>query len=50
MYDCEDLLFEKKGRVDMKIEWLLGSIYLNCECVHREENVLKGMYAKQSCL
>ena len=36
----------KIGRVDGKFEWLLGSIYLNCEGVRREENIKKAFIIK----
>ena len=46
MCDCEDIYFIKIWRVDEKFEWLLGSIYLNCEGVGREENVNKAFMIK----
>ena len=41
MCDCEDISFIKIGRMDGKFEWLLGSIYMNCEGIRREENEKK---------
>ena len=41
MCDYEYISFIKIGRVDRKFEWLLSSIYLNCEGIRREDNVLK---------
>ena len=38
MCDCEDISFIKIGRMDRKFEWLLGSIYINCNGIRREEN------------
>ena len=29
---------------DNKFEWLVGSVYMNCEGVRKEENILKLEY------
>ena len=42
-YFCEDV---KIGRSDHKFEWLVGSVYMNCDGVHKEENILKWEYIK----
>ena len=38
----DDVCFIKIGRLDSKYEWLLGSIYMNCEGVRKEENKAKA--------
>ena len=38
MCDGEDISLKKIGRMYGKFEWLLGSIYMNCEGIRREEN------------
>ena len=38
MCDCENISFIKTGIMDGKFECLLGSIYMNCEGIRREEN------------
>ena len=42
----EDVCFVKTGRRDHKFEWLVGSVYMNCEGVCKEENILKLEYIK----
>ena len=37
----EDVCLVKIGRSDHKFEWLVGSVYMNCEGVRKEENILK---------
>ena len=39
--DSEDICFVKIGKHDKRYEWLLGSVYMNCEGIRGEENVLK---------
>ena len=34
-------------RTDNKFEWLVGSLYMNCEGVRKEENILKLKYIKE---
>ena len=41
MGKMEDVWFVKIGRSDHKYEWLVGSVYMNCEGVCKEENILK---------
>ena len=36
----------KIGWSDHKFEWLVGSVYMNCEGVCKEENILKLEYIK----
>ena len=36
----------KMGRNKHKFEWLVGSVYMNCEGVLKEENILKLEYIK----
>ena len=38
----------KSGQGDNKFEWLVGSVYKNCEEVRKEENILKLVYIKKS--
>ena len=40
----EDVCLVKIGRSDLKFEWLIGSVYMNCEGVRKEENILKLEY------
>ena len=42
----EDVCLVKIGRSDHKFEWLIGSVYMNCEGVRKEENILKLEYIK----
>ena len=42
----EDVCLVKIGRSDHKFEWLVGSVYMNCEGIHKEENILKLEYIK----
>ena len=42
----EDVCLVKIGRGDHKFEWLIGSVYMNCEGVRKEENILKLEYIK----
>ena len=35
--DSEDICFVKIGKHDMRYEWLLGSVYIHCEGIRREE-------------
>ena len=42
----EDVCLVKIGRSDHKFEWLVGSVYMNCEGVRKEENILKLEYIK----
>ena len=50
-------LFLKGWKQAGRYEWLLGSIYMNCECVRGDENVFKMLRvkdvvrnAKRSCI
>ena len=36
----------KIGRSDHKFEWLVGNVYMNCEGVRKEENIMKLEYIK----
>ena len=42
----EDVCLGKIGRSDHRIEWLVGSVYMNCEGVRKEDNILKLEYIK----
>ena len=42
----EDVCLVKIGRSDHTFEWLVGSVYMNCEGVRKEENILKLEYIK----
>ena len=42
----EDGCLVKIGRSDHKFEWLVGSVYMNCEGVRKDENILKLEYIK----
>ena len=42
----EDVCLVKIGRSDHKFEWLIKSVYMNCEGVRKEENILKLEYIK----
>ena len=42
----EDVCFVKIRRSDHKFEWLVGSVYMNCEKIHKEEKILKLEYIK----
>ena len=44
--DSEDICFVKIGKHDKRYEWLLGSVYMNCEVIRGEENVLKMQRVK----
>ena len=37
----EDVCLVKVGRGDHKFDCLVGSVYMNCERVRKEENILK---------
>ena len=37
----EDVCLVKIGRSDHKFEWLVGSVYMHCEGVRKEEIILK---------
>ena len=39
--DSEEICFVKIGIYDKRYEWILVSVYLNCEGIRGEENVLK---------
>ena len=43
----EDVCLVKIGRSDHKFEWLVGSVYMNCEGVRKEANILKLEYIKE---
>ena len=42
----EDVCLVKIARSDRKFEWLVGSLYRNCEGVRKEENILRLEYIK----
>ena len=42
----EDVCIVEIGRSDHKFEWLVGRVYINCEGVPKEENILKLEYIK----
>ena len=42
-----DICFVKIRRSGNKYEWLVGSVYRNCEGVREEENILKFEYIKE---
>ena len=42
----EDVCLVKIGRSDHKFEWLIGSVYMNCKGVRKEDNILKLEYIK----
>ena len=42
----EDVCLVKIGRCDHKFEWLVGSVYMNCEGERKEDNILKLEYIK----
>ena len=42
----EDVCLVKIGWRNHKFEWLVGSVYMNCEGVRKEENILKLEYIK----
>ena len=42
----EDVCLVKIGWSDHTFEWLVGSVYMNCEGVRKEENILKLEYIK----
>ena len=42
----EDVYLVKIRRSDHKFEWLVGSVYMNCEGVRKEKNILKLEYIK----
>ena len=51
---CEEMIdrmeyvcLVKIGRSDHKFEWLVGCVYMNCEGVRKEENILKLEYIKE---
>ena len=46
MNKMEDVYLVKIGRSDHKFEWLVGSVYIKCEGVREEENILKFEYIK----
>ena len=37
----EDVCLVKIGRSDNKFEWPVGSRYMNCEGIRKEENILE---------
>ena len=39
--DSEDICLVKIGKYDFRYEWLLGIVYINCEGIRGDENVLK---------
>ena len=41
----EDVCLVKIGQSDHKFEWLVGSVYMNCEGVRKEENILEYIKA-----
>ena len=45
--DSEDICFIKIGAHANRYNWLLGSIYMNCEGIRGEENVLKMRCVKE---
>ena len=38
--------FVKIMRSDHKFQWLVGSVYMNCEGIRKEENIFKLEYIK----
>ena len=42
----EDVCLVIIGRSDPNFEWLVGSVYMNCEGVRKEGNILKLEYIK----
>ena len=44
--DSKYICFVKIGKHDKRYEWLLGSLYMNCEGIRGEENVLKMQCVK----
>ena len=44
--ESEDVCFLKVGTQAGRYEWLLGSIYMNCEGVRGDENVVKMQHVK----
>ena len=42
----KDVYLVKIGQNDHKFEWLVESVYMNCEGVRKEENILKLEYIK----
>ena len=44
--ESEDVCYFKVGTQAMRYEWLLGSIYMNCEGVRGDENVVKMQRVK----
>ena len=42
----EDVCLVKIGRRYHKFKWLVGNVYMNCEGVRKEENILKLEYIK----
>ena len=44
--DSEDICFVKIGKHDKRYEWHLGSVYMNCEGIRGEGNVLKMQRVK----
>ena len=44
--ESEDVCFLKVGTQAGRYEWLLGSIYMNCEGVRGDENVVKMQRVK----
>ena len=45
--ESEDVCFIKVGTQAGRYEWLLGSIYMNCEGVRGDENVVKMLSVKE---
>ena len=42
----DDVCLVKIGRSDHKFEWLVGSVYMNCVVVRKQENIFKLEYIK----
>ena len=45
--ESEDICFIKIGAHANRHNWLLGSIYMNCEGIREEDNVLKMRCVKE---
>ena len=44
--DSEDICFVKIGKHDKRYEWLLESVYMNCEGIRGDKNVFKMQRVK----
>ena len=44
--DSEDICFVNIGKHEERYEWLLGSVYMKCECIGGEENVLQMQHGR----